>query len=420
MIVKASCEEKLDFNINAQSIIVCGDPGCDGYNTETVIIFEKILRLKADLTFVTGDIVPIGSEKYFNQAILMINKSAANPVFCLPGNHDLENYEKYFGEKNYVINAKNFSLIALDNSKRFFDEKALFFLETILNETDNDNIFVSFHIPPPNPCANNNITTEEWNKIKSLLDKHKEKIKYIFCGHIHSAVDYILDGYRIIITGGGGSAIDKSDNHSYDNISYHYFKLNFVNNDWLINMIEIPVAAKRGSETESFSEDENLVAKNLNDAFSREIQTFRKYEFFAEIAASEGYPEIAKLFKSAAKSEYLHSKLMFLASFKNQTTRENLKKAIQWESEEIDSIYADYLKISEKSKSAAAFVSILAAFEAEKEHLNQFKNALEHLDSGSDLPQKKYYICSRCGYLHQGDRPLKLCPGCGANMFKFS
>lgn len=419
MIKKTTGKETINFA--AKNIIICGDPGCDGYNTETVIIFEKILKIKADFTFVAGDIVPVGSEQYFTHFISIINKSAVNPVFCIPGNHDIENYEKYFGEKNYVINAANFSLIALDNSKRIFEDETLRFLENTLAETQNDNIFVSFHIPPPNPCANNNIAAEEWNKIKSILDNYKKKIKFIFCGHIHSGVDYILDDYRIIITGGAGSAIDHSDNHSFENNTYHYFKLSFVNGEWQINRIEISKLNDKENENCSvLSADEKLVNNNIADAFVRETQAFRKYELFAEIAETEGYPEIAKLFKAVSQSEYIHSKLMFLASSQKNTTLENLKKSIEWESEEIDSVYADYLKNAEKSKSSAAYASFSAAYEAEKEHLKQFRQALNFLVSGTDLPAKKYYICSRCGYLHQGDKPLKICPGCGANMFKFS
>ena len=58
MLQKINKNILIDHNIN--SFLLCGDPGCDGYNTEAVAIFEEILNEQADFVLLPGDLVPIG------------------------------------------------------------------------------------------------------------------------------------------------------------------------------------------------------------------------------------------------------------------------------------------------------------------------------------------------------------------------
>ncbi|MCK7469035.1 MAG: rubrerythrin family protein [Desulfosudis oleivorans] len=47
--------------------------------------------------------------------------------------------------------------------------------------------------------------------------------------------------------------------------------------------------------------------KNLKDAFAGESQANRKYLAFAQKAQTEGYPQVAKLFRAAAEAETVHA-----------------------------------------------------------------------------------------------------------------
>ena len=40
--------------------------------------------------------------------------------------------------------------------------------------------------------------------------------------------------------------------------------------------------------------------KNLEEAFAGESQANRRYRFFADRADTEGYPQVARLFRAAA------------------------------------------------------------------------------------------------------------------------
>jgi len=444
------------FDKPIKNYIVCGDSGCDGYNTEAVIILQKILSAEADFSLIAGDLVTIGSEQYYGEFVKLIDSISKSEVYCAVGNHDIEHYEKYIGLKNYFISAPNLLLIVLDNSRRYFNDETLVFLKETLDKISSQNIAIVFHIPPQNPFILNNISNEEWNKIKNICDPFKDKIDFIFCGHIHSAFDYNLDGYRVIVTGGAGSQLDPIDNtclknnnyhyfkiryingkwkpeiievslnnqtsesmvSNFENNNYHYFKIRYINGKWKPEIIEVSLNNQTSESMVSNFENEKLVTA-LNDAFAGEAMAHRKYRIFSEIAEKQGYKAISELFKAASESEYIHAQMMFIAAGGNKNTSQNLRDAINRETEEIEKIYPEGIEISSAANSIQAELSFKAALEAEKGHLRQFKKAIDALASESDISSEQYHICSRCGYMHTGDKPPKRCPGCGADMFKF-
>ena len=49
--------------------------------------------------------------------------------------------------------------------------------------------------------------------------------------------------------------------------------------------------------------------ENLEKAFGGESQARNKYTYFAEVAESEGYHQIAEIFRITAENEKMHAKL---------------------------------------------------------------------------------------------------------------
>ena len=47
--------------------------------------------------------------------------------------------------------------------------------------------------------------------------------------------------------------------------------------------------------------------KNLKEAFAGESQANRRYLAFAQVAAKEGFSNIARLFRTVAESETIHA-----------------------------------------------------------------------------------------------------------------
>ena len=412
--------DNINFDKNINSYIICGDSGCDGYNTESVLILKNIMSADVDFALIAGDIVATGAEQYYEEFIKLVNSVSKTDVYCAVGNHDIENYEKYAGLKNYYISAPNLLLIILDNSRRYFSEETIFFLKDTLENNLSENISIVFHIPPQNPFIENNISNDEWSKIKKICDTFKSKINFIFCGHVHSAFDYKLDGYRIIVTGGAGSQLDPIDNTCIKINNYHYFKISFIDGKWKPELIEVNINELNccGAENNLFVPS-NRIYNSLIEAFSGEAAAYRKYKIFAETAEKQGFPHISNLFQAAAESEYIHAQLMFSAAGANKTTLHNLNDSIKRELEEVEDIYPNGQKISAEDSAPQAEISFKSALEAEKAHLRQFKKAVEAVSQGKDIDAEQYHICSRCGYMHTGDKPPKRCPGCGADMFKF-
>jgi rubrerythrin len=159
--------------------------------------------------------------------------------------------------------------------------------------------------------------------------------------------------------------------------------------------------------------------KNLKDAFAGESQANRMYLAFAQKAESEGYPQIAKLFRAAAAAETVHAHAHFRVMGGVKETAGNLQTAINGEGYEFRQMYPGFLKEAEAEKNAAAAVSFRNALAVEKIHHDLYSEALESLKKGKDLAGQDIFVCEVCGNTVYGHAPDK-CPVCGAPKTKFT
>lgn len=153
--------------------------------------------------------------------------------------------------------------------------------------------------------------------------------------------------------------------------------------------------------------------EGLKTAFAGESQANRKYLAFAKQAEKDDLPGIAHLFRAAAAAEtvHAHNHLRTLGGIK--TTKENLKEAIEGEFHEFTSMYPEFIDYAKTESNAAAERTFNYANEVEKIHHELYKKALEAVENGEDLKDNNIYVCSVCGYTHEGEAPDK-CPVCGA------
>ncbi len=68
---------------------------------------------------------------------------------------------------------------------------------------------------------------------------------------------------------------------------------------------------------------------HLQEAFAGESQANRKYLAFAKKAESEGYGQVAKLFRAAAEAETVHAHSHLRTMGGINSTAENLKACIR-------------------------------------------------------------------------------------------
>ncbi|MGC2613979.1 MAG: rubrerythrin family protein, partial [Terracidiphilus sp.] len=151
--------------------------------------------------------------------------------------------------------------------------------------------------------------------------------------------------------------------------------------------------------------------ENLQTAFNGESNANARYLAFAKQAQSEGYGEVASLFRAAARAEKIHAmnhaavieELGVLPQANIEapavkSTRENLEAAIKGETYERDTMYPDFLKQARADRNSHAVRTLNLAKTAESEHARLYEAALANLDQLKGTKEATYYVCPVCGY----------------------
>jgi len=156
---------------------------------------------------------------------------------------------------------------------------------------------------------------------------------------------------------------------------------------------------------------------NLKQAFAGESKANMKYRAFASKAEQEGFPNVARLFRTTAEAERLHAEGHLKALGALGSTAENLKVAIQGETYEYTSMYPPMLAQAE-AEGHRAKIMFGYAVKAEAVHAQLYKRALEAVEQGRDIAEANIYLCPVCGHIELGAPPER-CPICGAPGAKY-
>lgn len=161
----------------------------------------------------------------------------------------------------------------------------------------------------------------------------------------------------------------------------------------------------KGSETE----------KNLYKTFAGECRARTKYNLFAEEARGEGQNWIADVFDETAKNEYAHAREVFKRFLGNiGDVKQNLMTSAMGESEEFKNIYKEFEETARKEgyEEIADFYKELR--EVEESHDERYMKLYDKVKDGnlysSQEPVK--WVCTNCGYIHEGKEAPKVCPLC--------
>ncbi len=156
---------------------------------------------------------------------------------------------------------------------------------------------------------------------------------------------------------------------------------------------------------------------NLKEAFAGESQANQKYRTFAKKAEQDGFPNIARLFRTAAEAERIHADGHLKALDGVGSTAENVQAALDGETYEFTAMYPPMVKQAEteghKGKRMFSY-----ATKAEEVHARLYRMALEAAKQGKDLAEAEFYLCPVCGHIEMGKAPAT-CPICGTKAEKF-
>jgi rubrerythrin len=176
--------------------------------------------------------------------------------------------------------------------------------------------------------------------------------------------------------------------------------------------------------------------ENLAKAFIGESQARNRYTFYAKIAKKEGFEQIAEIFLVTAENEREHAKWLFrlMSELKKRSgekmdeikveaaaptvlgnTAENLKAAIAGENYEYTQMYPGFADAAEKEGFPEIARRLRAIARAEQHHEGRYKKLLKEVEGNTVFKKEKkaYWVCRKCGYIHEGEEPPEECPSCG-------
>lgn len=178
------------------------------------------------------------------------------------------------------------------------------------------------------------------------------------------------------------------------------------------------------TDTETVAQVE-VTADNLRNAIIGETTASAKYAAYAAKADEEGFPEVANLFRATSKAESIHAdnhrKVLtdmgetmedFTPDFSVGTTEENLKDAINGETEEFTNMYPEYIESAKAESNDAAVRSFTFACDTEKAHEQLYQGALDAVAAKKDLAAADYYVCPVCGNTYSSDNVKDACGLC--------
>jgi rubrerythrin len=157
---------------------------------------------------------------------------------------------------------------------------------------------------------------------------------------------------------------------------------------------------------------------NLKEAFAGESQANQKYRAFAKKAEQDGFPNVARLFRTTAEAERIHAEGHLKSLEGVGATADNLKAAIEGETFEFTSMYPPMLAQAQ-AEGHRARVMFAYALKAEAVHAELYQRALSAVQAGGDLAEARFYLCPVCGHIEFGVPPER-CPVCGALGTKFT
>lgn len=175
---------------------------------------------------------------------------------------------------------------------------------------------------------------------------------------------------------------------------------------------------------------ESKTKENLMRAFAGESQARNRYTIAAEQAKEMGMKTIADLFLYTAEQERAHAARFYelLSSLSGETVfidggypvdadadlAKLLRAAEHNEKEEFEEIYPAFAEIAKKEgffEAASAFMQIA---EIEHTHQKRFAEVAKMLEENQYYIRKdpEKWICTNCGYIHEGKQVPKVCPVC--------
>ncbi len=160
---------------------------------------------------------------------------------------------------------------------------------------------------------------------------------------------------------------------------------------------------------------DDKIREVLQQAYTGEAKAALRLKLYADKADTEGYKQIARLFRVIAFSEEIHGKRALRVLKEVKTTEENLAASFESEKAVAEVAYDSFVKMAEAAGDKAALLHFSQSRDVEETHANLYKQAMNHF---MEERETVYHVCKVCGYVSDSVLPDE-CPICGAKKEQF-
>jgi predicted phosphodiesterase len=244
-----------------------------------------------------GDLVHSGRLEEYHEILRELNQLEM-PFFTSIGNHDKrvrngrKNYKSFFGPFYYAFGYQDIHFIVLDSSrKRGIDRFQYKWLERELEASQGRRIIIFLHRPAFCPGYGYACFSDPFNTKKFIYLMEKYQVEAVFGSHIHIYENFLRNGVRYFVTGGGGGVLWQTSN-------FHHYLQVFVKKTGIhVEVIDLPTPEaklrERLKEGIKFNVEFHLKKKR-----QRKIQRQRRYrEWFGFTLAVVGALGLKRLKK---------------------------------------------------------------------------------------------------------------------------
>lgn len=155
---------------------------------------------------------------------------------------------------------------------------------------------------------------------------------------------------------------------------------------------------------------------NLMAAFAGESQARNKYTYYAYEAKQSGYYQIGQIFEETANNEKAHAEIWFKLLHDNKIpgAAEALEDAAGGEWYEFSEMYKQFSAEAESEGYMEIAALFKAVGNIEKDHHDRFEALRNNIKEGIVFKRDgvKLWQCQNCGHVHAAEAAPNVCPVC--------
>ena len=175
-------------------------------------VLKKLTKKKLDLLILSGDLAASEGEP---EAYLWLKETLStfpHPYIVMPGNHDhvvrmsrvfeLDGNEIMQGMLYFTRKINGKRLIFLDSSSSSISKQQLEWLSTEIASSNEQALLFIHHPPLLCDCIfmDERHALQNHHDVWQILEKSRQTIKHIFCGHYHTEKTVIKNGKSVYLT----------------------------------------------------------------------------------------------------------------------------------------------------------------------------------------------------------------------------